>query len=253
MDLGFNLAQSNRNLKHPTSRQIFGDTSGLLCKNDQILRLNNTAVRYILLQYVYCCCLMLVWVSPSFCECDGRSDLRVAWQHDCSLHLSLSGRLYNAQGCPVICFISFISFDLFCQGIFVGWASLWLLSFIAGVRSWIIQTQSFSGRCKASPEHKEESLPEWVDSVFHLILIIVPFIPLQNFGSSAWSGFASEILGDWWMWWTRSCYFFAPAVLIFGLCTRTGCAVVLIFGSSCANVWPKQFGQLTQLCLVSGD
>ena len=107
MDLGFKLAVSNRNLKHPTSRQIFGDTSGLLCKNDQILRLNNTAVRYILLQYVYCCCLMLVWVSPSFCECDGRSDLRVAWQHDCSLHLSLSGRLYNAQGCPVICFISF--------------------------------------------------------------------------------------------------------------------------------------------------
>ena len=47
--------------------------------------------------------------------------------------------------------------------------------------------------------------------------------------------------------------FFAPAVLIFGLCTRTGCALVLIFGSSCANVWPKQFGQLTQLCLVSGD
>ena len=92
MDLGFKLAVSNRNLKHPTSRQIFGDTSGLLCKNDQILRLNNTAVRYILLQYVYCCCLMLVWVSPSFCECDGRSDLRVAWQHDCSLHLSLSGR-----------------------------------------------------------------------------------------------------------------------------------------------------------------
>ena len=38
MDLGFNLAQSNRNLKHPTSRQIFGDTSGLLCKNDPILR-----------------------------------------------------------------------------------------------------------------------------------------------------------------------------------------------------------------------
>ena len=37
--------------------------------------------------------------------------------------------------------------------------------------------------------------------------------------------------------------FFAPAVLIFGLCTRTGCALVLIFGSSCANVWPKQFGQ----------
>ena len=44
--------------------------------------------------------------------------------------------------------------------------------------------------------------------------------------------------------------FFAPAVLIFGLCMRTGCALVLIFGSSCANVWPKQFGQLTQLCLV---
>ena len=47
--------------------------------------------------------------------------------------------------------------------------------------------------------------------------------------------------------------FFAPAVLIFGLCMRTGCALVLIFGSSCANVWPKQFGQLTQLCLISGD
>ena len=47
--------------------------------------------------------------------------------------------------------------------------------------------------------------------------------------------------------------FFAPAVQIFGLCTHTGCAMVLIFGSSCANVWPKQFGQLTQLCLVSGN
>ena len=42
-------------------------------------------------------------------------------------------------------------------------------------------------------------------------------------------------------------------MLNFGLCTRTGCALVLIFGSSCANVWPKQFGQSTQLCLVSGD
>ena len=39
MDLGFNLAQSNRDLKDLTSRQIFGDTSGLLCKNDLILRL----------------------------------------------------------------------------------------------------------------------------------------------------------------------------------------------------------------------
>ena len=38
MDLGFNLAQSNQDLKDPTSRQIFGDTSGLLCKNDPILR-----------------------------------------------------------------------------------------------------------------------------------------------------------------------------------------------------------------------
>ena len=38
MDLGFNLAQSNRDLKDPTSRQNFGDTSGLLCKNDPILR-----------------------------------------------------------------------------------------------------------------------------------------------------------------------------------------------------------------------
>ena len=36
MDLGFNLAQSNRDLKDLTSRQIFGDTSGLLCKNDLI-------------------------------------------------------------------------------------------------------------------------------------------------------------------------------------------------------------------------
>ena len=38
MDLGFKLILSNRNLKHPTSRQIFGDTSGLLCKKDLILR-----------------------------------------------------------------------------------------------------------------------------------------------------------------------------------------------------------------------
>ena len=38
MDLGFNLAQGNRDLKDPTIRQIFGDTSGLLCKNDPILR-----------------------------------------------------------------------------------------------------------------------------------------------------------------------------------------------------------------------
>ena len=36
MDLGFNLAQSNRDLKDLTSRQNFGDTSGLLCKNDLI-------------------------------------------------------------------------------------------------------------------------------------------------------------------------------------------------------------------------
>ena len=42
MDLGFNLAQSNRDLKDPTSRQIFGDTSGLLCKNDLILRRNQS-------------------------------------------------------------------------------------------------------------------------------------------------------------------------------------------------------------------
>jgi len=41
MDLGFNLAQSNRDLKDPTSRQNFGDTSGLLCKNDPILRRMN--------------------------------------------------------------------------------------------------------------------------------------------------------------------------------------------------------------------
>ena len=38
MDLGFNLAPSNRDLKAPTSCQNFGDTSGLLCKNDPILR-----------------------------------------------------------------------------------------------------------------------------------------------------------------------------------------------------------------------
>ena len=47
--------------------------------------------------------------------------------------------------------------------------------------------------------------------------------------------------------------FLAPAVLIFGLCTRTGCALVLIFGSSCANVWAistvvLSFGQIAQLC-----
>ena len=41
MDLGFNLAQSNQDLKDPTSRQNFGDTSGLLCKNDPILRPRN--------------------------------------------------------------------------------------------------------------------------------------------------------------------------------------------------------------------
>ena len=46
MDLGFNLAQSNRDLKDPTSRQNFGDTSGLLCKNDPILRPN--ASKYLL-------------------------------------------------------------------------------------------------------------------------------------------------------------------------------------------------------------
>ena len=33
--------------------------------------------------------------------------------------------------------------------------------------------------------------------------------------------------------------FFAPTVLIFGLCTRTGCALVLIFGSS-ANLLASQ-------------
>ena len=42
MDLGFNLAQSNRDLKDPTSRQNFGDTSGLLCKNDLIPCLTET-------------------------------------------------------------------------------------------------------------------------------------------------------------------------------------------------------------------
>ena len=47
MDLGFNLAPSNRDLKDPTSRQNFGDTSGLLCKNDPILRLNNKSYNFI--------------------------------------------------------------------------------------------------------------------------------------------------------------------------------------------------------------
>ena len=46
MDLGFNLAQSNRDLKDPTSRQIFGDTSGLLCKNDPILRPNSLIMTF---------------------------------------------------------------------------------------------------------------------------------------------------------------------------------------------------------------
>ena len=46
--------------------------------------------------------------------------------------------------------------------------------------------------------------------------------------------------------------FFTPAVLIFGLCTGTECALVL-FGSSCANVWAIStavliFGQIAQLC-----
>ena len=48
MDLGFNLAQSNQDLKDPTSRQIFGDTSGLLCKNDPILRPNSNFITYII-------------------------------------------------------------------------------------------------------------------------------------------------------------------------------------------------------------
>ena len=43
MDLGFNLAPSNRDFKDPTSRQNFGDTSGLLCKNDPILRHSDSA------------------------------------------------------------------------------------------------------------------------------------------------------------------------------------------------------------------
>ena len=47
MDLGFNLAQSNRDLKDPTSRQNFGDTSGLLCKNDLIPCLTITMNRVI--------------------------------------------------------------------------------------------------------------------------------------------------------------------------------------------------------------
>ena len=49
MDLGFNLAQSNRDLKDPTSRQNFGDTSGLLCKNDPILRLRKPRINSTLL------------------------------------------------------------------------------------------------------------------------------------------------------------------------------------------------------------
>ena len=48
MDLGFNLAQSNRDLKDPTSRQNFGDTSGLLCKNDPILRHKEGVLQLIL-------------------------------------------------------------------------------------------------------------------------------------------------------------------------------------------------------------
>ena len=31
--------------------------------------------------------------------------------------------------------------------------------------------------------------------------------------------------------------FFVFAVLIFGLCMHRGCALVLILGSTCANVW----------------
>ena len=51
--------------------------------------------------------------------------------------------------------------------------------------------------------------------------------------------------------------FFAHAVLIFYPCMRAGCALVLIFGSSCANVWAistavLSFGRLalcSALCL----
>ena len=55
MDLGFNLAPSNRDLKDPTSRQNFGDTSGLLCKNDQILRHNK---KHIETKSVYSCAIV---------------------------------------------------------------------------------------------------------------------------------------------------------------------------------------------------
>ena len=58
MDLGFNLAQSNRDLKDPTSRQNFGDTSGLLCKNDLIPCLNLICPFYFsLLNNCNCCFL----------------------------------------------------------------------------------------------------------------------------------------------------------------------------------------------------
>ena len=50
MDLGFNLAQSNRDLKDPTSRQNFGDTSGLLCKNDLIPCPNKNMAMFIILK-----------------------------------------------------------------------------------------------------------------------------------------------------------------------------------------------------------
>ena len=63
MDLGFNLAPSNRDLKDPTSRQNFGDTSGLLCKNDPILRPNHTVK--MVLPYP---CNSLIYIGWQLCS-----------------------------------------------------------------------------------------------------------------------------------------------------------------------------------------
>ena len=46
---------------------------------------------------------------------------------------------------------------------------------------------------------------------------------------------------------------FLPAVLIFGLCTRTECALALILSSTCDNVWAistavLSFNQMPQFC-----
>ena len=65
MDLGFNLAQSNRDLKDLTSRQNFGDTSGLLCKNDLIpclIVFQQQILRCTIFNFLRNCLILSKWV-----------------------------------------------------------------------------------------------------------------------------------------------------------------------------------------------